>query len=111
MIEIARILHLLVLANAVESHRFCQLNIPNERFVRWCGQQRFWPVALIEHQLLIIGTVVQQKLPVLYGYLAHSEVGLYGIHLTPMFKDAEGHIEQVRLLRCPDEVLLIVPRR
>lgn len=40
------------------------------------GQQRFRPVALVEHQLLIIRPVVQQKSSVLNGYLAHSEEGM-----------------------------------
>ena len=39
MIEIARILHLLVLANTVEAHRLCQLDVPDERLVRRRGQQ------------------------------------------------------------------------
>ena len=82
-----------------------RLNIPDKGFVIRRSQQGIRPVALIQHQLLIIRTVVEQKNTVLYRYLTHSKVGAHPVQSLSFPLYGKQHIKQARPFRRPAQLL------
>ena len=105
MIKKARVLYLLMLSDAVKAHLLDELNIPDKGFVIRRSQQGIRPVTLIQHQLLIIRTVVEQKNTVLYRYLAHSKVGAHPVQSLSFPLYGKQHIKQARPFRRPAQLL------
>src|SRR5205807_6744700 len=64
---IARILDLLVLADAVETHRLCELDVVLQCLVIGRGHAALRPIALIEDEPHQVRPAVQEKAIALHG--------------------------------------------
>ena len=107
-VEIARVLDLLMLADAVEAHlpwparrRAC--NAASSGAVR----PLFRPVALIEHHAQQIRPAVEQEAVALHGGTERSAV--YDSHLVDELAafapELELHVDQVRRVRTPEQLV------
>ena len=100
-IKIARVLHLLVLARAVEAHGLGRLDIGLDGLVRRRRQYALRPVALIEDHLQKNLTAVDRDAVAVDADGAESKIGLHGIHHLAAIQQFESRVVQVRVFRRP----------
>ena len=68
----------------VEPHRLCKFDVLSERLRRGRREPALLPIPLVEHQPLIVRTVVQTDLAVLVnGNFAHADARMGKIDLFP----------------------------
>ena len=106
VVQIPGVFHLLVLTHAIKAHSLGQLDVPNEGFIGGSGHQRFLPIALVQHQFLIVLTVVEHKLPVFDAHLTHTEIGIHHIGYALLAPKADAYIKQAGIFRGPGHIVL-----
>ena len=100
-VEEARILHLLVLARAVEAHRLRGLDVVLDGLVGGRRQQRLGPVALVEHHAQVRAPAVELQALGIDGHLAIAVVGLHAVHDLRAANEFERDVVQVALADVP----------
>src|ERR1700686_4242658 len=83
----ARILDLLMLARAVEAHRFRELDVPAQVRARRCGHEAAGEIALVEHEPLHIRRSVEPEPAVARLDLAQPEVAFDAIYHVAGFRE------------------------
>src|SRR5207245_3215969 len=88
----ARILDLLMLARAVESHRLRELDVALQVRVGGCSEEPTWKVALVEDESLRIRPAVEQE-PAVSGLdLSQPEVARHVIGPAPRFEAIQAWV-------------------
>ena len=104
-VEVARVLDLLVLANAVEAHRLGELDVLPEGLVARRRHERVGPVALVEHHAQQVGPAVEHE--AIAQDRDRAQRGVRGELVDHGVAGEQAHrrVEQRRPLRAPQQLV------
>ncbi len=97
----ARILDLLVLARAVEAHRFRELDVAAQVAARRRGHQAAGKVALVEHETLHVRCAVEPEPAVARIDRAQAEVAFDAIDLVAVLRERDPQVVEMGSLGAP----------